>query len=125
MLNEQMRLIRKFNGFTQQQIADTLKIDRSTYASYEIGRNRPDIAVLQNFARIFNVSVDYILHLDENTVYRLRDETNDYEKEMLKYSLLSKLTPDEKALIAAYRLCDPKTQKAILAKVNCGVKTEK
>lgn len=125
MLNEQMRLIRKFNGFTQQQIADTLKIDRSTYASYEIGRNRPDIAVLQNFARIFNVSVDYILHLDENTVYRLRDETNDYEKEMLKYSLLSKLTPDEKALIAAYRLCDPKTQKAILTKVNCGVKTEK
>lgn len=43
MLGEKMKLIRNYNGYSQRQIAEILKIERSTYASYETGRNRPDI----------------------------------------------------------------------------------
>ena len=64
MLGEKMKLIRNYNGYSQRQIAEILKIERSTYASYETGRNRPDIFAVQRFAKIFNVSVDYILSLD-------------------------------------------------------------
>lgn len=113
MLKDQIRLIRKFNGYTQQQIADILKIDRSTYASYEIGRNRPDIAVLQSFAKIFKVSIDYILNLDEDSVYRLRDDTNEFNKEHHKNLLLSKLSSDEKMLIGIYRQLDDNAKKQL------------
>lgn len=113
MLNDQIRLIRKFNGYTQQQIADILKIDRSTYASYEIGRNRPDIAVLQNFAKIFKVTVDYILNLTEDSVYRLRDDTNEFNKERHKNLLLSELSADEKILIGIYRQLDGNAKKQL------------
>lgn len=72
MLGEKMKLIRNYNGYSQRQIAEILKIERSTYASYETGRNRPDIFAVQRFAKIFNVSVDYILSLDDINIYRLR-----------------------------------------------------
>lgn len=39
MLGEKMKLIRNYNGYSQRQIAEILKIERSTYASYETGRN--------------------------------------------------------------------------------------
>mgnify|MGYP001068593480 CR=1 FL=1 len=38
MLGEKMKLIRNYNGYSQRQIAEILKIERSTYASYETGR---------------------------------------------------------------------------------------
>lgn len=117
MLNEQLRLIRKFNGYTQQQIADILEIDRSTYASYEIGRNRPDIAVLQNFAKIFKVTVDYILNLTEDSVYRLRDDTNDFNRDIHRNLLLSELSADEKMLIGTYRQLDDEAKKQIVKEV--------
>lgn len=114
MLNKQMTLIRKFNGYTQQQISDILKINRATYASYEIGRNRPDIAVLQSFAKIFNVTIDYILNLTDETVFRLRDETNEFNKKNRhKNLLLSELSADEKVLIGIYRQLDNEAQKQI------------
>lgn len=75
-----MKLIRNYNGYSQRQIAEILKIERSTYASYETGRNRPDIFAVQRFAKIFNVSVDYILSLDDINIYRLRDQATDYAK---------------------------------------------
>ena len=78
MLGEKMKLIRNYNGYSQRQIAEILKIERSTYASYETGRNRPDIFAVQRFAKIFNVSVDYILSLDDINIYRLRDQATDY-----------------------------------------------
>lgn len=35
MLGEKMKLIRNYNGYSQRQIAEILKIERSTYASYD------------------------------------------------------------------------------------------
>ena len=113
MLGEKMKLIRNYNGYSQRQIAEILKIERSTYASYETGRNRPDIFAVQRFAKIFNVSVDYILSLDDINIYRLRD----YAKRHKKESVISQLTSDEKILIGLYRQCDAGTKKSILEDV--------
>ena len=38
-LSEQLRFLRGYNAVKQQEIADALCIDRSTYAYYELGRN--------------------------------------------------------------------------------------
>lgn len=117
MLGEKMKLIRNYNGYSQRQIAEILKIERSTYASYETGRNRPDIFAVQRFATIFNVSVDYILSLDDINIYRLRDQATDYAKRHKKESVISQLSSDEKILIGLYRQCDAGTKKSILEDV--------
>ena len=60
MLGEKMKLIRNYNGYSQRQIAEILKIERSTYASYETGRNRPDIFAVQRLQNSSMSDVDYI-----------------------------------------------------------------
>ncbi len=52
---------RKDAGYTQRQIADILKISKSTIASYEIGRTQPDIETLGKLADFYEVSIDWLV----------------------------------------------------------------
>lgn len=52
---------RKNAGYTQRQVAEILKISKSTIASYEIGRTQPDIETLGRLADFYCVSVDWLL----------------------------------------------------------------
>ena len=58
-----MRLaqIRKQRGLSQQKLADTLGVSRSTVAMWETGPNQPDPDMLLRIADFFHVSVDYFL----------------------------------------------------------------
>jgi transcriptional regulator with XRE-family HTH domain len=112
MLCEQLKIIRKANGFTQQQIADVLEIERSTYASYETGRNRPDVAILERFAKVFGVSVDYILSINPGKKLVFSDRKIKYNAPENE-QLLSTLSKEEQSLIAKYRLCDEKNKNEI------------
>ena len=112
MLCEQLKIIRKANGFTQQQIADALEIERSTYASYETGRNRPDVAILERFAKVFGVSVDYILSINPGKKLVFSDRKIKYNAPENE-QLLSTLSKEEQSLIAKYRLCDEKNKNEI------------
>ena len=51
-----IRELRKERGLTQQQVADHLNIDRSTYAYYESGRSRLNINLVVDLAHLFQVS---------------------------------------------------------------------
>ena len=112
MLCEQRKIVRKLNGFTQQQIADAMGIERSTYASYETGRNRPDVAILERFAKVFGVSVDFILSVNINKKTKFSDIKTQYNAPK-EENLLSALSKDEQDFIALYRLCDDKNKKEI------------
>ena len=63
--------IRKKKNETQQQLADSIGVSRSTIASYENGLSIPDIEVLAMIANHFNVSTDYLLGLQDNTTHDL------------------------------------------------------
>ena len=78
-LARQMRALRTVNHYTQQQIADILNIDRTTYTSYEISKNTPDVMLLDAFAKIFSVDIDFILHIDTQNIDTLCDEVEAYE----------------------------------------------
>lgn len=65
---ERLRQLRKGKGLTQQQMADTLGVDRTTYTKYENGASEPNIATLRQLAAIFGVTLDYLLGVtDEPT----------------------------------------------------------
>jgi transcriptional regulator with XRE-family HTH domain len=61
MLSEALKKTRKERGATQDDIAKLLNIDRSTVASWEIGRAIPDINTLCELAKYYKVSTDYLL----------------------------------------------------------------
>ena len=80
MLSEQLKIIRKANKFTQQGLADAIGIERSTYASYETGRNKPDVILLSKIAKVFDVSSDFILEIDTTVPLNVEDIPVKYKK---------------------------------------------
>lgn len=61
VLSTLLRRIRLEAGFTQQNIAQVLEIDRSTYVYYELGRVAPDSVTLKRLARLYNVPLETFL----------------------------------------------------------------
>lgn len=102
MLCEQLKQIRKANKFTQQDLADAVGIERSTYASYETGRNKPDVILLKRIANVFGVSSDFILEIDTSKKFNMSDANVSYKKNGSQ--LISALSKDEKTVLAQYRL---------------------
>ena len=63
---DNLRAQRKKLGLTQQQIADELNIDRSTYSYYELGRTDPSIATLCKLTQIFGITADQLINPQPN-----------------------------------------------------------
>ena len=112
-LARQMRALRTVNHYTQQQIADILNIDRTTYTSYAISKNTPDIMLLDAVAKIFSVDIDFILHIDTQNIDTLCDEVEAYEANNDDCSLVSKLSKEERELIGEYRILSEKDKRKV------------
>lgn len=58
-----LRSVRKSDPrkLTQQDLADWLGIERSTYGKYETGHSEPTFDTLCRLADFFNVSVEYLM----------------------------------------------------------------
>lgn len=55
--------LRVDNDLSQQQVADYLMCNRQVYARYERGIREIPVSMLIKLAKLYNVSVDYILEL--------------------------------------------------------------
>jgi len=51
------------NDLSQQQVADYLMCNRQVYARYERGIREIPVSMLIKLAKLYNVTVDYILEL--------------------------------------------------------------
>lgn len=92
---EKLRKVREGAGFTQQQVASALNIDRSTYASYEIGRSQPSPSTLVILSRIYHTPIEGLLDDDLATSY-VYDMTARREKEIEYEQLGEPLPPDSR-----------------------------
>lgn len=61
---ERLKIVRKQAGVTQEEVADFLKLNRTTYNKYENGASKPTPEILSRIADYFHVSVDYLLGRD-------------------------------------------------------------
>lgn len=59
--SEVFKALRKANGYTQEELADALGINRSRIGMYETDRREPDFETTEQIADFFNVDVDYLL----------------------------------------------------------------
>ena len=94
--------LRSEAGFTQQQIADEINVDRSTYSNYERAITEPDLKTLKKLADIFRVDVNTLLSDDEG-VSRVADKAGEPSYNLAK---------DEKTLLIRYRLLNYEQKKA-------------
>lgn len=61
---ERLRAARESRGYTQQQVADYMKIDKSTYCGYETGKRQPDVQKIKQLSKFLGVSGDDLLETD-------------------------------------------------------------
>lgn len=69
-LGENLKTVREERGFTQEEIAKEVNINRVNLAYYENGTKIPSVAVLTSIADVLNCSIDGLL-----------DRNNDNRKE--------------------------------------------
>ena len=59
--HEKLKMLRKKEGFTQQEVADLVHVDRVRITNWENGKREPNFENLSMLACIFDVSLDYLL----------------------------------------------------------------
>lgn len=59
--HQRLKDLRTESGYTQKQIAEMLNIKQPPYQRWESGANKPRADKLEELAKIFNVSISYLL----------------------------------------------------------------
>ena len=60
-----LKTLRCEKQLSQKQLADELKTTNSSICDWETGRAEPNIETLINIAKLFEVSVDHLLGLED------------------------------------------------------------
>ena len=58
-INERIRKIRLDNKLTQEEFGNIINVSRSTVALYERGLRKPDINIISDICKHFNISINY------------------------------------------------------------------
>ncbi len=100
-----IRKLRIDRGFSQQQLADSIFVDRSTYAGWETGRRMIDTEMLCRICDFYNIDVRYIVSLAKSPDRNLKIIMVDDEKIVLTGGLpvLKKVFPS--ATIIGFTKC--------------------
>ena len=65
MLRENLMMLRKANGYSQEEIAEKIEISRQAYAKWETGATVPDIEKCVRLAEVYGVTVDSLVKTQE------------------------------------------------------------
>ena len=61
MFKDNLIMLRKMNGYSQEQIAEKIDISRQAYAKWESGATIPDIDKASRLARVYGVTIDGLM----------------------------------------------------------------
>lgn len=100
---ENLKLLRKEKGISQQQLADIIGVTQQSINKYENHKIEPDIDTLIKLAVFFDTSVDYLV--GHSSIRHVIEDVRRYD-----------LNSDEIRLVEGYRLLS-KTQKETLQQV--------
>ncbi len=65
MLKDNLIMLRKLNGYSQEQIAEKIGISRQAYAKWESGATVPDIERAALLAEVYGVTIDGLLRTED------------------------------------------------------------
>lgn len=61
MLKDNLVMLRKVNGYSQERIAEKIGISRQAYAKWENGETIPDIEKAARLAEVYGVTIDGLM----------------------------------------------------------------
>lgn len=115
-LSERLKKIRLAHALTQEQVAEALGIERTTYTYYERGTHEPSLTRVKELAKLFNTDVATLLGDDyapENS-FVVNDDINSYNED---FSSFTKIKKDEAMLLLYYRRLDSSKQAKLLKSI--------
>lgn len=65
MLSENLLTLRRAHNLTQEQVAEKLNVSRQAVAKWESGETTPDITNCTALARLYDISLDDLVHYSE------------------------------------------------------------
>lgn len=106
-LGELLKRYRTNCMLTQQQVADALNINRTTYTYYETGKTEPSIETLHKLVQMFNITYEDLLpSVDDNYV---KDSFISSRANQAIYNL----SKEEQQLLISRRALSPEKQKEL------------
>lgn len=79
---DRIKELREKSGMTQAQLAKRLCVSRGAVNSWEMSLSAPSSICLVELSKVFGVSADYLLSLDDGLKIDI-SELNDREQEMV------------------------------------------
>lgn len=103
IFSDKLTKYRKEQGFTQQEIADKIGINRGSYSNWENGKREPTLENVVKLAKLFKTTtdellgqtiyqrVDHIVFLDDFDVSNIKDFTKE-DLDKLKFAIMFEIT---------------------------------
>ena len=110
---ENIKRLRKESGYTQQEVADLLNIDRSTYSCYEIGKIKPDVDTMICLSQIFAVHYSQILECSHFKRFEDRENSREHFSLKKRQGIMCENSQEEDLLISFRLLPEDKKEKVL------------
>jgi len=65
MINQNLKKLRKLHKLSQEDVAEKIQVSRQAVAKWESGETMPDIQKCDALAKLYNVTLDDLLHYEE------------------------------------------------------------
>ena len=93
---EKLKELRKKAGLSQQQVADRVWVSKTTIWYYEQSENDPSPEMIVKLAKLFHVTTDYLLGLEDKQRYLDVSDLSDEEIDLLQHTInvLKKREPE-------------------------------
>lgn len=104
LIRQKIKSLREEKKLQQKEVAEFLNINYQTYCNYESGRSEPPAEIIVRLAKLYDVSTDEILQVDNmNKDYNAQQEQlQTYRNELSNLQKqLEKATPQKKFALNA------------------------
>ena len=95
MKGELLQELRRDKGLSQKQLGALLSVSPFTISSYECGHSDPDDEAKVKLAKIFDISLDYLLGLVREPCSYRRDASYIYRRDEHTIQLPANFSPTE------------------------------
>lgn len=95
---KRVKELRQRAGLTQQQLAERVLVSKAAISNYELYERNPSPEILIKLARVFHVSTDYLLGIEEKIQVLDVSDLTDEDVELLEQTatLLRKKNLEQK-----------------------------
>lgn len=90
ILSEKLSLLRKQNGFSQEELADKLNIARQTVSKWENGLAIPELDALIGLSKLYGISLDRIVKDDDECNCALKKSPEVEQSDLVSFLIRAK-----------------------------------